>query len=115
MTYIIVGVGFILATIIFIVEVFMNHYGSKKDKRTFLEKQKEKFNNNYEGYGRYNNFMSQPPPPYSSLFRPPFYNNSDRVKKLINGREYWVIKSKLGETTLIPLRSPSAFIYQYTN
>ncbi|KAI8440466.1 hypothetical protein MSG28_001753, partial [Choristoneura fumiferana] len=54
------------------------------------------------------------PPPYDSLF-----GNNSRYKmtgkskrKIINGREYWVVGTVSGESRLIPVRTPSAFLYQ---
>lgn len=55
------------------------------------------------------------PPPYESLF-----GKNSRFKKLteknehrvINGREYWVVNTMNGDQRLIPLRTPSAFLYQ---
>lgn len=50
-----------------------------------------------------------PPPSYQILF-----GQRDAQKKIVNGREYWVIKSMDGETRLIPVRQPSALLFQYT-
>lgn len=49
------------------------------------------------------------PPPYHTLFNP-----EHRQHKIINGRDYWVIKSKQGEINLVPMRTPSALLFQST-
>ena len=47
---------------------------------------------------------------------PPFYqtiqNFRDAKKYSINGREYYVIKGNSGDTRLIPIRVPSAYLFQ---
>jgi hypothetical protein len=35
-------------------------------------------------------------------------------RQKINGREYLVINSKSGDPQLIPVRAPSAFLFQYS-
>jgi hypothetical protein len=34
--------------------------------------------------------------------------------QIINGRDYLVINSKSGDPQLIPVRAPSAFLFQYS-
>lgn len=58
------------------------------------------------------------PPPYNSLFKTPYLNslnNANGEKQLINGREYYVVKSPSGTTRLVPVRAPSALLFQYNN
>lgn len=53
------------------------------------------------------------PPPYESLFGNPKYNiNETSQSKIINGREYYVYNASNGDTRLIPVRTPSAFLYR---
>lgn len=53
------------------------------------------------------------PPPYDSLFGNPKYNINEASKsKIINGREYYVYNASNGDTRLIPVRTPSAFLYR---
>ena len=73
-----------------------------------------------------NNLATQsPPPPYATLYNR-FSKNDSNVshqletsskenenRKTINGRDYMVVKNSNG-TQLIPLRTPSAAIFQYT-
>lgn len=79
-----------------------------------------------------------PPPPYQSIFsggghgdslgnrwrRPPIGNGNgvllgggasdSGVRRLINGRDYMVYRNTNGQSQLVPLRSPSAALFQYT-
>ena len=59
------------------------------------------------GYKKYQLF----PPPYSVLMQnqPAFGKHQN-----INGRDYLVINNKTGDPQLIPVRSPSAFLFQYS-
>lgn len=53
------------------------------------------------------------PPPYDSLFGGKQNKITDRAqRKIINGREYLVFDTANGGTRLIPVRTPSAFLYQ---
>jgi hypothetical protein len=51
------------------------------------------------------------PPPYSVLMSEQ-YGLGKHQK--INGRDYLVINSKSGDPQLIPVRAPSAFLFQYS-
>lgn len=139
MTYLIVAAGFVVSVTIFIAELLIKiFYRKKADKHPnfsdaireseFDNNKKEKlfhiakkaFNAKNKQNSKRNDededFDILPPPPsYHALFRPPFAFSPNGVKKLINGREYWVIKGRDGETRLVPMRSPSAFLYTYTN
>lgn len=63
-----------------------------------------------------------PPPPYASLFsrtRNQFMEQSSQdnlslPKKNINGRDYLIVKGSNGESRLIPIRTPSAALFQYS-
>lgn len=50
------------------------------------------------------------PPPYSVLMKQQYGLGKHQN---INGREYLVINSTSGDTQLIPVRAPSAFLFQY--
>lgn len=138
MTYVIVAGGFVISAIIFTVELIINYCCFKKieikvefsdDLHVQEPKHKEKLfsiskmglNNNRKKNNKKRNksdeeFDDAPPPPsYHALFRPPFAFSPNGTKKLINGREYWIVKSHDGETRLVPVRSPSAFLYAYRN
>jgi hypothetical protein len=51
------------------------------------------------------------PPPYSVLMKEQYGLAKHRH---INGRDYVVINSKSGDPQLVPVRSPSAFLFQYS-
>lgn len=82
----------------------------------------EKSGNTKQNSNMIGNFS--PPPPYASLFnannKNPFmlrditYNNRDATRKNINGRDYMVVKGTDGESRLIPIRAPSAALFQYS-
>lgn len=64
-----------------------------------------------------------PPPAYQSLFTMNRYGNNDRVatirrenenRKTINGRDYMIVTDSLGNKQMVPIRQPSATIFQYT-
>lgn len=133
MTYVIVGAGFVISLTVFLIEYAYNRWHSvkankkkvkvkrlfdrvlpikpiKKDDADFLHN-----NNNFAQYNTKNDRELLPPPPYHVLFRPPFAYSPNGKKKLINGREYWVVESNSGDTTLVPVRQPSALLFHYTN
>lgn len=65
-----------------------------------------------------------PPPAYASLFNRNKIFTTDQyvksfdmnggVKQVINGRNYMVFRNNDGEPRLVPLRTPSAALFQYT-
>ncbi|RZB39912.1 glutamate receptor ionotropic, delta-1, partial [Asbolus verrucosus] len=128
MTYEIVGGGFIIASVIFIIELIIRRSKNPNIKITkslikelkLKKPQKHTFhvniNNNYEKLGQlpFTSKFVTPPPSYNTLFNPP--SNNDHIKKKnINGREYWVYDSSGGEKKMVPLRTPSALLFQFTN
>lgn len=132
MTYVIVGGGFIISCIVFAAELIVVWYKNRKNESTFSGETIEKKSSNNFNIGihhgmslnhrkKQHNLESNgleirmpPPPPYHSLFYPPFAFDSNGKKKYINGRDYWVVES-MGETRLIPVRTPSALLFQYAN
>lgn len=68
-----------------------------------------------------------PPPSYATLFNRSRNNkvwttdnfahtpaeHGAPVQQLINGRNYMVFKTNQGETRLIPMRTPSAALFEY--
>lgn len=62
---------------------------------------------------RLRNYYDTNPPPYDSLFGNSKYKfNSNSERRIINGREYYVAHTTNGDIRLIPVRTPSAFLYQ---
>lgn len=128
MTYIIIGIGFIISFGIFVGELIFNWFVNRKmnvptleaaEKQTNYGKNIVGFNANYAfgktGYLGGEDLSFPPPPPYNALFKPAVVRTTNSEKRIVNGREYWVVKSEGGETRLVPVRSPSALIYQFTN
>lgn len=138
MTYMIVGGGLVISTIIFAVELIL-HYakvysccrkrplGANKNnnnvhKNANLQLFTNQYNNEFNSKNNYkNNFNDSkqfvsPPPSYHTLFnQPPAAARLDYKKRMINGRRYWVVNDKSGITSLIPQRAPSALLFQFTN
>lgn len=138
MTYVIVATGFVISLIIFVSEHFYEKWKSKQPENQLTRlfnrvipikriSDDHLYNNNnnnnthsssgFMDFAQYGTKERQllPPPPYHALFKPPFAYSTNGKKKHINGREYWVVESKNGETTLIPVRQPSALLFHYTN
>lgn len=128
MTYVIVGAGFVISLTVFLIEyVYCKWHsikaGKRKKKLTRLfdkVRPTKRFSDDDFHKNNNNNFAHNerdllPPPPYHALFQPPFPYSPNGKKKYINGREYWVIESKAGDITLIPVRQPSALLFHYTN
>ncbi|XP_068628204.1 glutamate receptor ionotropic, delta-2 [Battus philenor] len=113
MTYVIMAVGIAAAAAVFIGELFIkrslrnkiNDNGTK-DKRRRKKSNKVRFMEQ-----RYDDSR---PPPYDSLFggKSRYDITSKTQRKIINGREYFVMDTGNGGSRLIPVRTPSAFLYQ---
>ncbi|CAO1399563.1 unnamed protein product [Diamesa serratosioi] len=57
-----------------------------------------------------------PPPPYGAIFvngKAKNFDESNGQMKTINGRNYTVVKDNNGSSQLVPMRTPSAAIFQY--
>lgn len=116
MTYYIVIGGFIVSTIAFLCELLCtkcNGRHKSNDQRgpdvLFVT------NMNSKGNKLNDNYLFPPPPPYHTIFKPPFPNSEDTRIKTVNGRDYWVVKTIDGNSKLVPIRTPSAFLFQYDN
>lgn len=115
LTYEIVATGLAIATCVFLIEVLwrLSHKRCKQRIRgnpLFVQQFGNKNNSKFDVAS------ITPPPSYHALFKPPFtYGPEQGVKKQINGREYWVINKNDGFNQLIPLRTPSALLFQYSN
>lgn len=126
MTYVIVVGGFGISMLVFFVELLWRSQHVKKRgkkragfnkgirEKNFLRNVNINNNGKTKGLAQFERQLL-PPPPYQALFRPPFAYSPNGKRQYINGREYWVLESNVGETTLIPVRQPSALLFQYTN
>lgn len=126
LTYIIVAGGLGVAIVVFILELLLRRFWKKarwnqrgartnNNKLTGPAPLYENNNNNYNNF-EFIKKITPPPPPYHSLFHPPFnYSNANYQKKNINGRDYWVINKKHGGKELIPHRTPSALLFQWSH
>lgn len=114
MTYYIMLTGFCTAFVVFVSEVFFKYLNFKNTKKIVESKNRK--------IGKITTMLQSPPPPYASLFernaKNPFlgndYNEKNYKRQQINGREYYVVKSNDGENRLIPVRAPSAALFQYS-
>lgn len=96
-------------------------YLMRWQQRTNIQPFKKKQKNN-SNISSNNMLSSSPPPPYATLFNQSRNNNiwtthnlpKSEVQKYINGRNYIVVKGQHGEERLIPMRTPSAALFQYS-
>ncbi|CAK1578631.1 unnamed protein product [Parnassius mnemosyne] len=110
MTYVIMAIGFAAAIASFIGEIFIKRSTRINiNEQAYTDNKKRKTSRFIE-----NNNDNSRPPPYDSLFGGKSrYKISDQSQiKIINGREYRVVNTVNGETRLIPVRTPSAFLYE---
>ncbi|XP_028038422.1 glutamate receptor ionotropic, delta-2 isoform X2 [Bombyx mandarina] len=107
MTYYIMCVGLASGLAVFVVEILVKRYINIKikpiDKVKLKKFKRSKRSPRYDDSG---------PPPYESLFVKPKFKGSEKRSKMINGREYYVYEDGRGGTRLIPVRTPSAFLYR---
>lgn len=118
LTYEIVGTGLAIATCVFLLEILWRLSAQKCKRKRNVSRQRPVLVEPYNNKNNSSLVVSSvtPPPSYNALFNPPFsFKPHQGVKKYINGREYWVINKSDGFNQLIPLRTPSALLFQYTN
>ncbi|KYN07114.1 Glutamate receptor 2 [Cyphomyrmex costatus] len=124
LTFKVVIAGYIIAMVIFVLEISINwlakSYKRRKKTgkwcdRTFSCKWKRKSNDSLIPrlvYTTKNQLFDkrniQPP----SLNIP--YDIAQGKKHCINGRDYYIVFDRYGDQRLIPIRTPSAFLFQYT-
>ncbi|KAL3267593.1 hypothetical protein HHI36_011711 [Cryptolaemus montrouzieri] len=119
LTYVIVGIGFIISVSIFIGEMYLTYWHKEKAPEgnvSYGRTLRGEVSPIYKGNLNSNvlNFNKTPPPSYHTLFD--MQNQAQAGKrKIINGREYWVTDERQTGTRLIPTRAPSAMLFQYTN
>lgn len=137
MTFYIMIVGFATSIVVFSTELFFKILNAKKIKQdewqfnpTLKRNKTYDWNNMRDKMkNNFGNYNLTPPPPYASIYngsntssnnvttlsnQANFSNQLHGVKRLINGRDYLVFKNKNGESQLIPVRAPSATLFQYS-
>ncbi|XP_001651932.2 glutamate receptor ionotropic, kainate 2 [Aedes aegypti] len=126
MTYLVMLTGFATAIAVFVSEMFFRILNERKLNKEQSEAARNRgtdgvtyVNAKAMGYG------DSPPPPYAeifsrhasggSMFGSSIDSGSGASRRMINGRDYMVVKERNGiGSQLIPIRAPSAAIFQYT-
>lgn len=119
LTYKVVIGGYTIATIIFLFELIyacISYRLQNSRKKICLPccVIKEKIQNSLN-----NNFSNEKCIIMLKKSSPIIYQNHENVliqgkRQFINGRSYYVITNPVGDRKLIPIRTPSAFLFQYT-
>lgn len=119
LTYKVVIGGYTIATIIFLFELIyacISYRLQNSRKKICLPccVIKEKIQNSLN-----NNFSNEKCIIMLKKSTPIIYQNHENVliqgkRQFINGRSYYVITNPVGDRKLIPIRTPSAFLFQYT-
>ncbi|XP_046486685.1 glutamate receptor ionotropic, delta-1 [Neodiprion pinetum] len=104
MTYKGVGIGFVVALTAFTVEVIYRLV----IKREKLRNQEPELPAYRINVAEKSNFQRSPPPLYQNI-----HIQDYSKKQSINGRDYYIVREKDGEKRLVPVRAPSAFLFQY--
>ncbi|CAH1104855.1 unnamed protein product [Psylliodes chrysocephalus] len=117
LTYILVGGGLAVALCVFLMEILWRVCQRRnKQKKKRKPHQTHFLANNYNAIIKTGLSNLTPPPSYQTLFKPPFYFKDEGGKKTnINGRDYWIVNGKNGFRQMIPLRTPSALLFQFSN
>ena len=124
LTFKVILAGYMIAMIIFVLEILINwlvkfykrrkKIGRKSD-RTFFCKWKRKSNDSLIPqlvYTTKNQLFDKRniQLPFSNIP----YDIVQGKKYCINGRDYYIVFDRYGDQRLIPIRTPSAFLFQYT-
>lgn len=128
LTFKVVVAGYIIAMIIFILEWLikwtMNFYKRRKKASKWCDytlccKRRSKesvvpqliytMKNNL--FNKRNNLQKISPRP---LYQNSSYDFAPGKKHNINGRDYYIVSDRYGNPRLIPIRTPSAFLFQYS-
>lgn len=140
MTYEVMIAGFCIGAVIFISELIFKCLNDRNMDKMEKNNLAAKDENSLWAKDHLNNklYNITPPPPYAELFNRsrnqkmggggggaaddgmPWSNGGGEkntmvggIEKTINGRNYMVMKMEDGSTRLIPLRTPSAALFQY--
>ncbi|XP_012062474.1 PREDICTED: glutamate receptor 1 [Atta cephalotes] len=124
LTFKVILAGYMIAMIIFVLEILINWLVKfykrrkkigKKSDRTFFCKWKRKSNDSLIPqlvYTTKNQLFDKRniQLPFSNIP----YDIVQGKKYCINGRDYYIVFDRYGDQRLIPIRTPSAFLFQYT-
>lgn len=132
MTYEVMVAGFCIGAVIFISELIfkcLNDRNMDKQKPVGSKDDELLWTKEHQNSKLYN---VTPPPPYAELFnrsriqkfggdggasvwstKENTNSHMGGIEKTINGRNYMVMKMEDGSSRLIPLRTPSAALFQY--
>ncbi|XP_028982505.1 uncharacterized protein LOC114841620, partial [Diachasma alloeum] len=89
-----------------------------QSENNYVEKEstiRHTINHNFNNDSNHNNSNRHPQVEQISLIDESIYGAAASARKTyINGRDYWVITAPKGDKRLIPIRTPSALLFQYT-
>ncbi|XP_011166760.1 glutamate receptor ionotropic, delta-1 isoform X2 [Solenopsis invicta] len=127
LTFEVVVVGYAIAILIFILEIAIrwmaNSYKRRRkidrwyDHTSFCCKWKRRSNDSVIPrlmYTTKNQLFDKRINLQKINMRPSYSNIAQQKKHSINGREYYIVMDRSGDQRLIPIRTPSAFLFQYT-
>ncbi|EFN61734.1 Glutamate receptor delta-2 subunit [Camponotus floridanus] len=125
LTFKVMGAGYLIATVIFILEWMikwtMNSYKRRKKtgRCTLCCKWKRRSNESVTPqlvYTKKNHLFNKRVnlQNISPLYRNTPPDSTPGKKHNINGRDYYIVIDRYGDQRLIPIRTPSAFLFQYT-
>ncbi|XP_017788007.1 PREDICTED: glutamate receptor ionotropic, delta-2 [Habropoda laboriosa] len=115
LTYKVVVAGYTIAAIIFLFEIiyaFISYRikNSKRETRTTSKEKLEVSSLNNISNQNYMSVLKRSPP---AIYQDPGNVLMQRKQQLVNGRNYYVVTDRGGDQRLIPIRTPSAFLFQY--
>ncbi|XP_043514940.1 glutamate receptor ionotropic, kainate 5 isoform X1 [Frieseomelitta varia] len=117
LTYKVVVAGYTIAAIIFLFELiyaFISYRMKNSKRRVCLsccapKAKAQSFSNNNFSAQNFVTLKRSPP----AIYQYPDNVLMQRKQQLINGRSYYVVTNPYGDRKLIPIGTPSAFLFQY--
>lgn len=120
LTFKVVIAGYAIAALVFFGEIMIrssvNSYKRRKDTGKWKRRTKESVIprlvfTKKPLFNKQNNLQKTSP---RALYQNIPYGSTQGKKHCINGRDYYVVMDRYGDPRLIPIRTPSAFLFQYT-
>ncbi|XP_053988095.1 glutamate receptor ionotropic, delta-2 isoform X2 [Hylaeus volcanicus] len=119
LTYKVVVAGYAIASIIFLFEIIFAFiwsrikYSKQRDTRNSLAlRVKSDHSKKNSSRQKRITFLKGNTP---DIYQPPENILMQRKQELINGRNYYVVTDSAGDRRLIPIRTPSAILFQYAS